>query len=150
MSCQQNRPQVEVRVAALRQLIELLRGGEMRAADLRQSLCVSPSGLRNYISILTGASIIELARREPTKFGDVGRPVYRLVAGAERIEQFLTAGTAAVSGKPARDAALPGRLIHLMDAAHGGQLGVVLTVMRDPLALPAAFFQQVRPAQAAA
>jgi hypothetical protein len=129
----------------MRRVTVLLSAGEMLGRDIRKAMRISDSGCRKYLNALMAGAIIQLTGREPTKFGDLGQPIYKLVANPAQIDRFLDQQAAVEPKKPSRRAfAIPGRLIHLLsDDAPFPVRGGEDAVARDPFALPVGFFRSV-------
>lgn len=107
------------RIEAMRRLTELLAIREMSKHEISDQMGISYSGCRNYIAALLGGGIIEISRREETKFGPFGQPVYRLIASQDQIEQFLKDDVRPVGERPPRKLNSPGRSFHILaDDSH--------------------------------
>jgi hypothetical protein len=123
------------RIAAMRRVTELLSQGEMLGQDICETMRISASGLRKYLGPLMADHIVELARREPTKFGNVGQPVYKLSASAKQIEKFLAAEASFEAKAPTRRAVvMPGRRFHILaDDAHYPVRALNVLPVHEPL-----------------
>lgn len=139
------------RIAAMRRLTDILKNGEMLGDEIRIAMNISGSCCRKYIADLIDGAIVQMSRRAPpARFGYLGQPIYRLIATADQIEQFLKdAVTVVPKVEPDQVKATPGRRVHIM--ADDGPFTVKLNwapVAPDPLALPVEFFKSVRAAGA--
>jgi Mn-dependent DtxR family transcriptional regulator len=131
------------RIAAMRRLTKLLGKGEMRRDDIAHRMKMSQSGCRKYLADLTDGAIVALSRREPVKSRHIGQPVYKLIATAEKIEQFLQdAVTVVPEDEPRKVKTTPGRHFHIMaDDTHYSVRVSRAPVAPDPFALPVEFFR---------
>lgn len=89
----------ERKSATIRQLVGLFQNGPMCITQICNSLQVSPSCARSYITDLRNAYVIEVVDIDTSVHVNLGFPIFGLVKNTERVDKFL-AVIAANPGKP--------------------------------------------------
>lgn len=107
----------QARAERMREIVMILKRGEMSASDICELFNISPSGGRKYVVELLNANVIYLSHRINTRIGNQGHPVYAINPDASVVDDYL-ADLHLPTGrvKPGMEPALPtdpNRHIHL-------------------------------------
>jgi transcription initiation factor IIE alpha subunit len=117
----------------MRRVTEILADGEMQFDRIRLKMQISDSGCRKYLYDLQDGGIVEMMGRAPSKTKLPGQPIYKLVADAEKIDEYLDSA-AGITRKPKKVDRFAGRFFHILaDDAHFAIKVLNVLPTHDPL-----------------